>query len=575
MTGELDLTNGTWVELELNEPGSGQFLALDNYKQTKPGTLAGSGCATAFVDDADVKAYCCWGYCLDLNWDLSVTDADYLKVVRDVGKSEADTPCRDGAFSRDGYVDAYDTASWDWTLNLDARKNVCMLVPLGGGTGFTAVGGFGSFGGPRALINPSDFNDLLIAGKREIPNDPSKLKDRLYVFDNSDSNAVYLRWLGLNPPSDRCNIRVVRGEGNDLYRINSQEGISRLDGNNACIVPKGHTTYTGEPRYGRPATVYVGVQGTDSNPSGRPIFDAAFDANFVYVVPVVVVPDGNASYAAAARLKLNQDPDHPYDVNKLYDGPLLSNDNQRKYRNALRDIELDGAGNVYVTNSHVKNECDILWKFEPNGTVVRRLNLGNPNEANYVPAPIGMCVSSTTKVLYLASSSLYTKVDPNSTVIYGFSTEDFNLVRTITVSKMQHITSITEDPTTKSLWVAGFDMNSTALPSKPFYDPYIANVPQGVNNVSAKRIVDANDLSMPLSIVWTGARPAQKKCGGADLNGSGNVNLLDFAKFAQYWLCAPSNCDGADLEPEQSPDGDVDLKDLDVLANHWLDTNCQ
>jgi hypothetical protein len=187
-----------------------------------------------------------------------------------------------------------------------------------------------------------------------------------------------------------------------------------------------------------------------------------------------------------------------------------------------------------------------------------------------------MCVSSTTNVLYLASSSLYGKVDPNSTVIYGFSTADFNLVRTITVHRMQHITGITEDPATKSLWVAGFDMNSTANPPKPFYDPYLAKVPSGVNDVCAVCILGANDLAMPLSIVWTGARlPAPEKCGGADLNGSGTVNLSDLAKFAQYWLCtAPSYCDGADLEPEQSPDGDVDIWDLDVLAEHWLNTGC-
>lgn len=576
MTGEFDLTNGTWVELELNEPGSGSFFARgDDYKQIQFGTLGGGG--SAYVDDVDVKAYCCWGYCLDLNWDLSVTEADFLKVVGDVGKSDSDTPCKDGAFGKDGYVDTYDIASWDWTLNLDARKNLCMLVPLSGGGGFSAGSGFGNFGGPRSLINPSDLNDLLIAGKRGTTADPTKLMDRLYVFDALDSNAAYLRWLEPNPPSNRCNIKVVRGEGNDLYRINSQDGVSRLDGTDANFVPAGgHTTYTPEPRYGRLATVYVGVQGTGSNPSGRPILDAAFDAdaNFVYVVPVVVVSDGNAPYAAAAKLKLKKGSNPPYDVNKLYDGPLLPGDNQRKYRNTLRDIKLDGAGNVYVTNAHVMNESDILWKFEPNGTV-RRLNLGNPTEVNYVPAPMGMCVSSTTNVVYLASSSFYGKVDPDSTVIHGFSTADFNLVRTITVHRMQHMTGITEDPVTKSLWVAGFDMNSTANPPKPFYDPYLAKVPSGVNDVCAVCILGANDLAMPLSIVWTGARPVQKKCGGADLNGSGTVNLSDLAKFAQYWLCAaPSYCDGADLEPEQSPDGDVDIWDLDVLAEHWLNTGC-
>jgi len=48
--------------------------------------------------------------------------------------------------------------------------------------------------------------------------------------------------------------------------------------------------------------------------------------------------------------------------------------------------------------------------------------------------------------------------------------------------------------------------------------------------------------------------------------------------LAQYWLddnCAGSNdCGGADLQPEDSPDGDVDIADLAVFAHHWLDTGC-
>jgi hypothetical protein len=115
----------------------------------------------------------------------------------------------------------------------------------------------------------------------------------------------------------------------------------------------------------------------------------------------------------------------------------------------------------------------------------------------------------------------------------------------------------------------------------PFYDPYLANVPQGINDVNAVCILDANhaeyDLAMPLSIVWTGSR--QEKCGGADLNKNGQVNFQDFVKLAKYWLSGScvnlNNCDGADLQPEVFPDGDVDLRDFDVMAEHWLDTGCQ
>jgi hypothetical protein len=189
-----------------------------------------------------------------------------------------------------------------------------------------------------------------------------------------------------------------------------------------------------------------------------------------------------------------------------------------------------------------------------------------------------MYVSKATNVLYLASS--LPGAQPGSVVIYGLSTASLAPVRTITVSGMQYITSITEDLTTGSLWVAGFSYNSN-LPSAyslPFYDPNLAKVPLRVNNVSAVCVL-ANDLAMPLSIVWTGALPPPQLCGGADLNGSNRVNLTDLAILAKHWLnincAAPGNCEGADLEPLAFGDGDVDIWDLDVLADHWLNTGCQ
>jgi hypothetical protein len=49
------------------------------------------------------------------------------------------------------------------------------------------------------------------------------------------------------------------------------------------------------------------------------------------------------------------------------------------------------------------------------------------------------------------------------------------------------------------------------------------------------------------------------------------VDLKDFAVFASYWLEGPCNeannwCSGADLNHQN----DVDLADLTILANQWL-----
>jgi hypothetical protein len=56
------------------------------------------------------------------------------------------------------------------------------------------------------------------------------------------------------------------------------------------------------------------------------------------------------------------------------------------------------------------------------------------------------------------------------------------------------------------------------------------------------------------------------------------VDYSDLAVLVQYWLdtdCATkSDCDGADLEPQSSPDGDVDWADHAVFAQFWGETGC-
>jgi hypothetical protein len=171
-------------------------------------------------------------------------------------------------------------------------------------------------------------------------------------------------------------------------------------------------------------------------------------------------------------------------------------------------------------------------------------------------------------------------MDPNFTVIQGYSTATLALARTITVTGMHHVTGITEDPVTNALWVTGFNLNSNPNAVTP-YDPYLAKVPRDINDVNAVCLSGPDDdLAMPLSICWTGALLPPALCGGADLNKNGTVNMRDLAILANHWLnnnCgAPNNpCEGADLEPQSAPDGDVDIRDLDIFANYWLNINCQ
>ena len=572
-TEYLNFIEGTWIELELVGPQSGEFFSAA-YSQ---GESTGSEDPSVLVDSWN-PAVQCYGICLDINFDTSADEIDFLTVIGECGlTASGDRACLDGVFSDDGIVDLFDVVSWDWAMNSDDRLlNFCGVPLVSGGEGMVGAASvsFEASGGSAPPVSlPSGLSDLLIAGKRSTSGDPQQLKskDRLYVFD---SNGLCVGWS--SPASDRCNIRLVQDLQGQLYQLNSETGVRRLGDTNEVIVPPGYLAGVNEPRYNKSATIYVGIQDGGSDSFARPVFDAAFDANdvnYVYVVPVVVNPDGNEPYTAAAKLQLLGAGNPPYQVVQLYDDPPLPGDNQ--YRNALREIELDSAGNLYVLNAHSLNESDILWRYDPNGSI-ERIDLGIPDSNNYLPAPVGMYMSDATDMLYLASAR-YNLPDVNSTVICGFSTQGtLSLQRSVTINNMQHVTSITEDLTTGSLWVVGFNMqNAPPYPDPadpPFYRPYLAEVPYDSNSVLPLSIYDPNshDLALPTSVLWT----RSVKCGGADLNESGDVSFADYAILAKYWLdpnCAPPGwCEGADIDISKT----VDVADLAILAQNWLKTGC-
>jgi hypothetical protein len=180
-------------------------------------------------------------------------------------------------------------------------------------------------------------------------------------------------------------------------------------------------------------------------------------------------------------------------------------------------------------------------------------------------------MSKITDMLYLASAA-YDPVDPNSTVIHGFSTEGaLVLERSVTINDMHHVTGITEDPQTGTLYVAGFNMYDIPLYPDPtkmaFYYPYLAKIPYGSDNVELILLFDpdSHDLALPMSIVWTSA----VEHGEVDLDNSGDVGFSDISVLTEHWLdsdCGPPDwCGGADLDRS----GTVDLIDLNILIQNW------
>ena len=573
--GRLDVSAGLRVELELIGPRSPMLYSADSGNAASPGP----GGAGALLDDLNVYVYCD-GICLDITWDDLTNEVDFLTVLSQCGLTADVMPdgtsraCLDGAFSSDGYVDAYDVHSWDWTIGAEARKNLCDGIPMAGGSAAAYSTAPDARAGRLLASAGTVLDSLLVSGKRGGSDGATKMEDRFYVLD---AQGGFVRRLA--PVSDRSNIRLLRDIAGGFYRLNCEDGVVMLGDTEDVVIPPGQIAGVSEPRYGKTATVTVGIQGDGADSAGRPVLDAAFDGTYIYVVPVVVIPDGNDPYPAAAKLLPDDAATPPYSVVKLYDDPDTFNPENpdNPCLDGLREIELDREGNLYVLNAYNLPQSDMLWRYRPDGTI-DRVELADPDSAVYVPGPQAMFASGVDDMLYL-SSGQYEPHDVNSTVIYGLATDaDLTPAREVTVTGMQHVTGIAENPRTGRLWAVGFNILSGQIGpygpnpyASPFYEPYIAEIDAGEISVNAVSLSDSspdNDLAMPLSVVWT------EKCGGADLDGSGGVGWTDLRLMCQNWLadgCVPPNwCDAADLDES----GSVGLADYGILAQSWMEAGC-
>ncbi|MHC4325866.1 MAG: hypothetical protein ACYSUX_16470, partial [Planctomycetota bacterium] len=582
--GNLDFVRGVRMEFELIGP-DGTSVLINNW---------------------DPQVHCSGTYCKDVTGDKGVTVVDFLTVIGEYGESAGIQPdgsssvCLDGIFSDNGYVDSDDISSWDWTLNSEDRKNLCNTnIPLTDDPPNKAgcpscPPDKSTYSPPIPLTGPVNLagfeGSFLVAGKMYNSSGGDTtlrfLTDRLYGYDELGGFINQFE-----PVYDRANGRLVTDSDGTLYQLNLEQGLVRLD-NAEVVIPKGDLSIAAgdEPRYGLAADVYVGLQGTTGNWWGKPIADAAFDADgFVYVVPVVIdiSTDPNLAYTAAAKLQLTGG-NPPYDVVQLYDDRDADSENDNRELNWLREIEVDSDGHVYVANAHSINESDVLWVYDSDtGAMETRVGLSDPNAAVYASAPVGMHVSDITGLLYLASSQA--NPEAGSASLYVISTEDLIqsapediTVQTVEINDMGHITDVTVDPSTGSAWVLGFKMED--IPYQPtatssaFYKPYIAEIPyQSTGPVDANCLSDSypgpsNDLALPSSIVWTGT----VKCGGVDPDGNGIVDLADFAVFTAKWFqsgCVfPTWCGGTDIDPAYVDRGQVDVIDLVIFAQYWLDT---
>ena len=565
--GMMDLSQGFWIEFDYyGPPGSMMYM---------------NTCSMMVLCDPMQL------YCKDVSGDFGVTATDYLYIFGEYGTvasplSDPMAPlgraCLDGSFNRDGYLDIHDLTEWDWFLSPPERLNQCdiPLAPgLGGGSAPGDGGDFGAvaagefYGTDDDLGAPGDPNESLLVASKWIHNiSPYYIQDMYYLFDDEGQS------LGSPPGFDHLGGRLVADKKGNVYQIHLENGLVGLWDPNVALIGTGAFSGVIDPRYGASATVYVGLQPDGDGWAGRPLLDAVLDREgFIYVLPVVVVPDEDpdATYLAAAQLEPAAG-SSSYSLVKLFDDPPEAGDNQE--RNALREIEVDDQGNLYVVNSHEQNESDMLWVFDAEtGAMEQKINFMTVG----LNAPTALHLSEP-NILYLTSSQ--NDPDAVTTSLVGLSTADLSVVRTVSITGMGHVTSITEDPVRGTIWAAGFKMeNIPEYPdplNPPFYYPFLAQVPVGSSGpIAALAMSGVSDMSAPMSMVWIGPYP--DLCGGADINDDGSVNLGDLHIMFQYWLdddCTGSaDCTKANLDNTDGDDA-VNLLDLAYFAQYWLWMDC-
>ena len=509
--GGLDFTRGVRIELELVGPKDTRVL-IDNWDplvQPNP------------------------HYCWDLVWPNSTVDAfDFLAVMSESGRrsdevtSVSGTPIGsyiEGFFCRDGYVTAMDAMAANWYicgLGCSAADPIKALF-WPGPADRSILYGQTAVSGKATTDSICSSASVVMVGKRysavEGLRSDDFLEERLYGMDTNGAIVPCTDSLG----TTQLNVRLVKGQDGELYTVHLDRGLVKLSGDQS-VISVGAFPLASEPRYQRRASAYVGVQPREGGVAGLPILDVAFDlSGDVYVVPVVVSPDGNAPYVAAARLSPSSaGPSGPWTVAQLYVPGMQANDNI--HLDGLQEIEIDAQGQVYVLNVTRLNQSDTLLVYDvKTGQETARHCLASLG----IESPGAMHVSIDSQVLYLSGTG--TRLSAASACVFGLPLKALHLqpvdpheVVPIEILGMGQVTGMTEDQVTGTMWVAGvalqaipaaFDSTTMLdiLNRPPFYSACVASFPRSQQGpVQARPLSGPGcDLVLPLAIEWMGARP--------------------------------------------------------------------
>lgn len=442
--GGLVFARGTYVELEL--------VSVDNSNNPLP--------ARVLIDNFDPQITCSQN-CGSFDPNQGIDDIDYLYLLAEVGQAlPSDKGCLD--LSDDGYLDLGDILKWDIIYNQTVRP--CWTTKHGAcckdgqclwgiQSWCEAIGG--TYKGDGIVCTPTRCppppgappgasqekadqllgvspGELAVLGKPNKPQDDPQLQNDLWYRVSKQGTGLGTGQALACPSGLDCSrgaARLISSPKGITYLVHVANGVSRLD-NGELLVGACDINYT---QNGVIKTVRVGIAGNGTGPG---LMDAAFDVGdlgptptSVYVAPVQVhVPAAQGIpehiYKAAARLVWENGawkvyalygadpvaaagtPNLPCDkgvvtVAGAYCKPLCD-------LTAVREIEVDSAGNVYVVSASQYNDNDWLIVYSSDGTEIARHNLDSPPPGSDFPvpeSPAALLVSKTTGKLYLSPSS--------------------------------------------------------------------------------------------------------------------------------------------------------------------------
>ncbi len=491
--GNLDPNQGFWLELMLGKVETTPFMVR---------TRAASKAGGTYIDRQSLCLRCP-GICLDLTGDNQVTYEDYTLAVAGCGRAAtadipatSPVPCMDQGYGRNGSVDGSDLGSLSDLLSRgDLCSNLCGLGWVSSGTATTVTAR--SLRGIRSLSDSGA--ELLLLGQGSIFRGGHEFIGQDNLLCGFDSSGKYLKEETL--PFIRGNIRLVRNTQAEVMVLNTLTGLCRMDG--SVVLGPCQKAFQG-------SKIYIGLQSDGENLAGRPLLDAAFYGDELYVTPVVVV-ENDSTYLAAARLIwVDQD----YEIQALYADP---NDRDVTGQNpnltGLRDLEVDPQGRLYLLNAHQQNASDVLWFFDAQGELLTRQFLDEVKDVNLVN-PIGLHYDAASDRIYLAHGLNRTDDEENTSLVVGLSwgEQELRVTHRITIDNLQHVTGIASDGQ-GVLWITGLNLTETPEVLYPWETPYpvpdprwvqVATAESGLIEVETQSLYGTMNINLPLSILWTG-----------------------------------------------------------------------